>query len=78
MQPEIIPAGSVSLESLGIHTAVALYDKHISPICWVAMTSNTWDTDPNFWVWLTADMDRQVPGWREKVNQAVIELGEAA
>jgi hypothetical protein len=35
MQPEIIPAGGVSLESLGVHTAVALYDKHIPPIRWV-------------------------------------------
>lgn len=50
----------------------------LARLLWVAMRTSTWDTDPNFRVWLTSDMDRLVPGWRGKVNQAVIELGEAA
>jgi hypothetical protein len=78
VQPEIIPAGGVSLESLGVHTAVALFDKHIPPIRWVARTDGTWETDPKFSAWLTADMNRLVPGWMDKVNQAVVEIGEAA
>jgi hypothetical protein len=50
----------------------------LARLLWVAMKTSTWDTDPNFRAWLTTDMDRLVPGWREKLNQAVIELGEAA
>ena len=50
----------------------------LARLLWVAMKTSTWETDPNFRAWLTADMNRLVPGWRDKVNQAVVELGEAA
>jgi hypothetical protein len=43
------------------------------------MKTSTWETDPNFrGAWLTADMNRLVPGWRDKVNQAAVEIAEAA
>ena len=55
------------------------HDLHVlARLLWVAMKTSTWDTDPNFRAWLTADMDRLVPGWRDQVDQAVGELGEAA
>lgn len=47
-------------------------------LLWVAMKTSTWETDPNFRAWLTADMNRLVPGWRDKVNQVVVEIAEAA
>ena len=50
----------------------------LARLLWVAMKTSTWETDPNFRAWLTADMNRLVPGWRDKVNQAVVEIAEAA
>ena len=50
----------------------------LARLLWVAMKTSTWDTDPNFRAWLTADMNRLVPGWRDKVNSAVVEIAEAA
>jgi hypothetical protein len=50
----------------------------LARLLWVAMTDGTGETDQAFQSWLTADMDRLVPGRREKVNQAVVELGRAA
>jgi hypothetical protein len=50
----------------------------LARLLWVAMKTSTWDTDANFRAWLTADMNRLVPGWRDKVNQAVVEIAEAA
>lgn len=50
----------------------------LARLLWVAMKTSTWETNPNFRAWLTADMNRLVPGWRDKVNQAVVEIAEAA
>ncbi len=49
----------------------------LARLLWVARTDNTWDTDQAFRAWLTADMDRSVRGWREQVNQVVVEIGVA-
>ena len=50
----------------------------LARLLWVARTDGTWEMDQAWKAWLTADMDRVVPGWREQVNQAVVEIGEAA
>ena len=50
----------------------------LSRLLWVARTDGTWETDQAWKAWLTADMDRLVPGWLEQMNQAVVEIGEAA
>lgn len=47
-------------------------------LLWVARTDGTWETDHAFQHWLTEDMDRLVPGWRDQVDRAVVELGTVA